>query len=128
VENPPQNDIPWMRAFENAPYSKTDDSMSWRPIGQNDAGSWPDSQGLFLRREAARVEGHGLYCSAWLELHQDDDGRLPRQEQLCRVAGFKPTMVIFFKDLFCLCKKHKLRLLIKPFNTFWMARSWKCYR
>jgi mannan endo-1,4-beta-mannosidase len=37
---------------------------------------------------------------------------------------FHPAMVRLWDDLFALCEKHGLRILLTPFDTFWMWDRW----
>jgi hypothetical protein len=128
MEHLPQNDMPWIRVCENAPYFETDEHVSWTPIGQNDAVTWPDFQGLFLRRDVAQVEGHMAYLAAhgvtcirmMMEYCHTGHRYLERP-----VGRFQPAMIAFWDDMFDLCQKYNIRLLITPFDTFWMAKRWK---
>jgi mannan endo-1,4-beta-mannosidase len=41
------------------------------------------------------------------------------------VGRFVPAMVQLWDDLFDLCDRHGLRLLLTPFDTFWMYLHWR---
>ncbi|OON65696.1 hypothetical protein B0919_23645 [Hymenobacter sp. CRA2] len=105
----------------------TDDGRPWTPIGQNDAVTWPELAGLFRRQNVAAVEGHLVWLAAhgvtvlrlMLEYCQTENRYLERP-----VGRFQPNMVQFWDDLFGLCEKHGLRLLLTPYDTFWMWRRW----
>src|SRR5213082_2426003 len=65
----PVPNIPWIETAPDAPYFVTDTGANWTPIGQNDAITWPDLQGAFLRKDMERVEQylqmlslHGVTC------------------------------------------------------------------
>ncbi|MVN75483.1 hypothetical protein GO988_04015 [Hymenobacter sp. HMF4947] len=111
-----------------APYFVTETGQNWTPIGQNDALTWPDLAGLFCRRNVAAVEGH----LAWLAAHGVTCLRLmleycqTEHRYLERPVGrFQPNMVRFWDDLFALCARYGLRVLLTPYDTFWMARRWR---
>ncbi|RYE91395.1 MAG: hypothetical protein EOO37_00410 [Cytophagaceae bacterium] len=111
-----------------APYFLTEDEQLWTPIGQNDALTWPDLAGLFQRRNLAAVEGH----LAWLAAHSVTCLRLmleycqTEHRYLERPVGrFQPHMVRLWDDLFALCAKYGLRVLLTPFDTYWMGRRWR---
>jgi hypothetical protein len=121
-------EIPWIEVAPGAPYFQTDRGESWTPIGQNDAITWPDLHGLFNRRGLEGVErylahlaAHGVTClRLMLEYAQDRHRYLER-----RVGELHPPMVQLWDDLFALCARHGLRILITPFDTFWMWLKWK---
>ena len=112
---------PGGRSFE------TTDGEPFLFIGQNDALSWPGLSGLFRRRDVAGVNTylHSLKSSGvtilrmMLEYAQDDSHFFERP-----AGKFNPTMVKFWDDLFELCARHGLRLLLAPWDNFWMARRW----
>ncbi|TIU05358.1 MAG: hypothetical protein E5W44_25990, partial [Mesorhizobium sp.] len=98
------------------------------PIGQNDAISWPELNRLFRRKDIAGVEAHlrwlrqsGVTClRLMLEYAQ------VRHRYFERPLGrFVPAMVRLWDDLFRLCEKHGLRILLTPFDTFWQWRHWR---
>ncbi|WP_292496125.1 hypothetical protein, partial [Mesorhizobium sp.] len=109
-------------------YFATEDGEPWMPIGQNDAISWPELNGLFRRKDIAGVEAHlrwlrqsGVTClRLMLEYAQ------VRHRYFERPLGrFVPAMVRLWDDLFRLCEKHGLRILLTPFDTFWQWRHWR---
>jgi hypothetical protein len=120
--------LPWITVAPAAPYFLTESGQSWTPIGQNDAITWPDLAGLFQRRNLAAVEGHlawlaahGVTClRVMLEYCQAEHRYLERP-----VGRFQPHMVRLWDDLFTLCAKYGLRLLLTPFDTYWMGRRWR---
>ncbi|MFL6196648.1 MAG: hypothetical protein ACJ75H_20870 [Thermoanaerobaculia bacterium] len=122
--------LPWIELAPHAPYFQTEDGRSWAPVGQNDAIIWPELEGLFRRRDLAGVErylanlaGHGVTCMRlMLEYAQG------RHRYLERPAGtFVPSMVQLWDDLFALCERHGIRILLTPFDTFWMWLKWKSH-
>ena len=125
---PPQ--LPWIEVAPGAPYFQTERGESWAPIGQNDAITWPDLEGLFRGRGLGSVErylaglaAHGVTClRLMLEYAQN------RYRFLERSAGvFHPPMVELWDDLFALCPRHGIRILLTPFDTFWMWKKWRSH-
>ncbi|TGD81911.1 hypothetical protein EU557_07800 [Hymenobacter wooponensis] len=106
----------------------TEQGTSWTPIGQNDAITWPDFAGLFRRKNMAAVEGHlawlaahGVTCLRFmLEYCQTENRYLERP-----VGRFQPNMVRLWDDLFALCERYGLRVLLTPYDTFWMWKRWR---
>lgn len=120
--------LPWIQVAPGAPYFVTEDGAPWTPIGQNDAITWPELQGLFRRKDLPSVDRH----LAWLAAHGVTCLRVMieyaqvRHRYLERPVGrFVPAMVQLWDDLFALCEKHGLRLLLTPFDTFWMFLHWR---
>ena len=54
--------LPWVQVAPGTPYFVTENGEPWHPIGQNDAISWPELEGLFRRKDIASVDRH----LAWL--------------------------------------------------------------
>ena len=120
--------LPWIQVAPDAPYFITENGNSWTPIGQNDAINWPEFDGLFRRKNMAAVEqhliwlaAHGVTCLRFmLEYCQTENRYIERP-----VGNFQPNMVRLWDDLFALCEKHGLRILLTPYDTFWMWIRWK---
>ncbi|CAN5868424.1 hypothetical protein BH24BAC1_BH24BAC1_17240 [soil metagenome] len=97
------------------------------PIGQNDAITWPELAGLFRRKDVSSVEKylaylaeHGVTClRLMLEYAQSENRYLERP-----VGKYQPNVVRLWDDLFSLCAKYGLRILLTPFDTFWMWLRW----
>ncbi|MDB5622184.1 MAG: hypothetical protein JWR39_747 [Devosia sp.] len=120
--------LPWISVAPGAPYFVDDTGAPWTPIGQNDAISWPELNGLFRRRDVASVEGH----LRWLKASGVTCLRLMleyahvRHRYFERPAGrYVPSMVQFWDDLFGLCERIGLRLLLTPVDTFWTWLHWR---
>ena len=111
-----------------APYFVTEHGAPWTPIGQNDAIEWVELRGLFRRRDLAGVEAHlrrlkrhGItvlrlmleYCHKG---HRYFEGP---------VGTYKPNMVRLWDDLFALCQRVGLRILLTPMDTFFQWTRWK---
>ncbi|WP_267379105.1 MULTISPECIES: hypothetical protein [unclassified Sphingomonas] len=120
--------LPWIRTAPGAPYFIDDTGANWTPIGQNDAITWPELAPLFRRRDLAAVERH----LAWLVEHGVTCLRLMveyaqvRHRYFERPAGVRvPAMVRLWDDLFALCERAGLRILLTPVDTFWMWIHWR---
>ena len=120
--------LPWIQVAPDAPYFITEEGENWTPIGQNDAITWPDFEGLFRRKNLHQVEGH----LAWLAAHGVTCLRLMLEyaqgehRYFEKPAGrVSPNMVRLWDDLFELCARYQIRILLTPFDTFWMWLRWK---
>lgn len=120
--------LPWIRRASAAPYFVDETGLSWTPIGQNDAITWPELADLYRRRDLPGVERHlrdlkesGVTC---LRLMLEYCHREHRY--LERPAGrFVPAMVRLWDDLIGLCRTVGLRVLLTPFDTFFLWRRWR---
>ncbi|HEY8382351.1 MAG TPA: hypothetical protein VIL09_09390 [Microvirga sp.] len=120
--------LPWIEIAPGAPYFVTDEGEAWTPVGQNDAISWIELNGIFRRRDLPAVEahlanlkGHGVTClRLMLEYAQVRHRYIERP-----VGTFVPAMVQLWDDLFALCERVGLRILLTPFDTFWTWLHWK---
>ncbi len=124
----PENASRWIERTPNAPYFQTEDGVAWHPIGQNDAISWKELNPLFGRKNVPAVEAylamlaaHGVTCMRlMLEYAQ------VRHRYFETAPGkWSRNVVQFWDDLFALCEKHSLRILLTPFDTFWMWLKFK---
>ena len=120
--------LPWIAVAGDAPYFIDDTGADWTPIGQNDAISWPELAPLFRRRDLAAVERH----LRWLVEHGVTCLRLMVEYAQVRHRYFDrppgtpvPAMVRLWDDLFALCERAGLRILLTPVDTFWMWRHWR---
>ncbi len=120
--------MPWIEVCPDAPYFRTDQGASWTPIGQNDAITWPELQGLYKQRDLATAEAylstlkdHGVTCLR-LMLEYSQGARHQFEKP---VGRFRPDMVRLWDDLFALCEKYGVRILLTPFDTFWLWIKWK---
>ncbi|TCD04358.1 hypothetical protein EYB45_08745 [Erythrobacteraceae bacterium CFH 75059] len=120
--------MPWVTTRPGLPYFVTEDGAAWTPIGANDAVSWPELAPLFRRRDPEAVErhlrwlaAHGVTCiRLMLEYAQGDHRYLER-----RVGTFAPNMVRFWDDLFPMLERTGIRVLLTPFDTFFMSNRWR---
>ncbi len=109
-------------------YFQTDDGKAWHPIGSNEAVSWRELNPLFRRKDVAAVESylamlaeHGVTCMRlMLEYAQ-----VRHRYFETAVGAWSPNMVRFWDDLFPLCEQYGIRILLTPFDTFWMWLHFK---
>lgn len=119
--------MPWIEVVKDAPYFVTDQGEAWTPIGQNDAITWPELKGVFLRKDLATAEAylqmlvqHGVTCLRLMLEYCHGENRY-----LEKPAGhFQPNMIRLWDDIFALCEKYGLRILLTPYDTFWMWLRW----
>ncbi|HUQ97068.1 MAG TPA: hypothetical protein VM010_05345 [Chitinophagaceae bacterium] len=119
--------LPWIVVKKGHPYFFTERGRSWTPVGQNDAITWPDLKGAFMGKDLAAVETYldklvdaGVTClRLMLEYCQGEHRYLEKP-----VGYFQPHMVTLWDMLFALCEKKGLRILLTPYDTFWMWRRW----
>ena len=120
--------LPWIQTYPDHAYFFTDKGDGWIPIGQNDAITWPDLKGLFLKKNPEKVEQyfsmlhqHGVNCMRLMMEYCHTENRYFEKP----VGHFHPHMVALWDDLFALAEKYSIRFLLTPFDTFWMRRRWK---
>jgi len=120
--------LPWIEVATGAPYFVTERGEPWTPVGHNDAINWAELNGLFRRRDLAGAERHLL----WLKEHGVTVLRLMleyaqvKHRYVERPMGvFVPNMVRLWDDLFGLCERIGLRILLTPFDTFWTWLHWR---
>lgn len=120
--------LSWIGCSAASPYFVDDEGCSWTPIGANDAITWPELAPLFRRRDPAAVERH----LRWLKAHGVTCIRLMleychgQHRYFERPAGsFTPNMVRLWEDLFSLLERVGLRVLLTPYDTFFMWNRWK---
>ncbi len=116
-----------IRVAPSGHYFETADQESFLFIGFNDAISWPGLNGLFARRDLATAKAYLAQVAASgvtvIRLMLEYTHRESRYFEK-PVGRFVPAMVRLWDDLFSLCAAHGLRVLLTPFDTFWMARRW----
>lgn len=120
--------LPWIHIDRNSPYFITEEGETWTPIGQNDAITWPEFAGLYNRKDVASAEryikmlaGNGVTClRLMLEYSQGTQHNFEKP-----VGRYRPMMIQLWDDLFALCEQYGLRILLTPFDTFWLWIKWK---
>ena len=122
--------LPWVTVRPGLPYFVTEHGAAWTPLGHNDAITWPELAGLFMRRDVPGVERHlrclrthGVTClRVMLEYGQGGHRWLERP-----AGAFAANMVRLWDDLFALCERVGLYLLLTPFDTFFLWRRWRSH-
>ena len=120
--------LSWIQVAADAPYFVDETGAPWTPIGHNDAISWTNLEGLFRRRDLPAVEAHlrMLVEHGVTVLRLMVEYAQVRHRYLERPAGvFVPAMVQLWDDLFAMCERVGLRLLLTPVDTFWMWLHWR---
>jgi len=117
-----------IRVLPGIPYFITGNGASWTPVGHNDAITWPELSPLFRRRDQQAVRRH----LAWLRDHGVTCIRLMLEychgehRYLERPVGkFVPNMVQLWDDLFALLEEVGIRVLLTPYDTFFMWIRWR---
>ncbi len=126
-ETRPLDRTGWIEVRPGLPYFVTETGEAWTPIGQNDAVSWPELDGLFRRRDLPGVERHlrSLKASGVTVLRLMLEYGQGEHRYLERPAGrFVPNMVRLWDDLFAMCERVGLRLLLTPYDTFFLWIRW----
>jgi hypothetical protein len=119
--------LPWIGVAPHAPYFVTDDGEPWTPIGHNDAISWEDLKGLYGRRNLPAAEAYlqGLADSGVTCIRLMMEYAQSRHRYFERPLGhFVPRMVQLWDDLFAMCERLGLRILLTPFDTYWTWLHW----
>ena len=119
--------LPWIEVCKNSPYFRTEEGDIWTPIGQNDGISWPELRGLYRRQDVGKAEAylklladHGVTClRLMLEYSQGTQHHFEYP-----VGQPRPDMVQLWDDLFAMCERYGLRILLTPFDTFWLWLKW----
>ena len=120
-------ELAWIRVAADAPYFVDEGGAAWTPVGQNDALTWPEFEGLLGRRDLPRVERHLRWLKAsgvtvlrlMLEYCHFENAFLERP-----AGAFDPLMVQGWDDLVALCRRVGIRLLLTPFDTFFTWNNW----
>ena len=96
-------------------------------FGANDSIMWPGLQPLRDRRDVAATEaylksfadGGANSIRLFLEYAHDDHWYFEKP-----VGTVQPHMKQLWDDLFDLCERFNLRVLLAPWDNFWMSRRW----
>ncbi len=118
-----------LRVGASGRYFGTADGAPFLFIGANDALTWPGLAPLFRRRDVGAVDAYLGDLAAngvtTLRLMLEYAHREHRYFEQPRAGVFNPHLVRYWDDLFGLCEAHGLRVLLAPWDNFWMARRWK---
>ncbi len=119
--------LPWIVRAPGAPYFMTEAGETWTPIGQNDAISWHELNGLVARRDLDAVRNHLM----WLKSQGVTVLRLMLEYAETEAFFFehpagqvRPAMVQLWDDLFDLVEAAGLRVLLTPMDTYFHWVRW----
>ena len=125
TEEPP---LRWIEIRPGLPYFVTEDGDAWTPVGQNEAISWAEFEGLGERHDLASVErylrwnkAHGVTCLRFMLEYAEGEKHYFENP----IGAFRPEMVQLWDDLFSLCERTGIHLLLTPVDTFWMRVRWR---
>ncbi len=117
-----------LRVAPGGRYFETFEGEPFLFVGYNDAVSWPGLDGLFQRRDLpavraylANIAAHGVNCVRLMLEYVHFDGRYFEEP----AGTFNPAMLQLWDDLFAMCEELGLRVLLAPWDNFWMTRRWK---
>jgi len=116
-----------IRVAPGGRYFETFDGDPFLFLGPNDAISWPGLAGLYRRRDLSAADAYLEAMAAggvtilrlMLEYAHRDGWYFERP-----AGTFNPILVRLWDDLFAGCARHGIRVLLTPWDTFWMARRW----
>ena len=116
-----------IRVAPSGRYFETFEEQPFLFIGFNDAISWLTLQGLYRRKDVASVEAYLQHLVAngvntlrlMLDYAHFDTHLLENP-----VGVFNPHIVALWDDLLARCREYGLRVLLTPWDTFWLSRRW----
>lgn len=116
-----------IRVSPGGRYFETTDGEPFLFIGPNDAITWPGLAGLYRRRHLDEVDvyleslaRHGVTVLRLMLEYVHREHRYFERP----VGRFNPALVQLWDDLFARCEEYGLRVLLTPWDNFWMARRW----
>jgi hypothetical protein len=119
--------LPWVTTKPKSCYFWTEDGNPWTPIGQNEAISWLKLRSLYDRADVPAVEEYlqmlkqsGVNCIR-MALEYWDEEWFNFETKL---GEFNPTLVTFWDDLISMCERYEIRIVLTPFNGYWLRREW----
>ena len=117
-----------IRVAPGGRYFETFDGEPFLFLGPNDAVSWPSLKGLYRRRDIAGVEAYlrNLAENGVNTLRLMLEYAHVNTRFFERPAGrFNPPMVRLWDDLFQRCERFGLRVLLAPWDNYWLAIRWR---
>ncbi|HEX8234433.1 MAG TPA: hypothetical protein VF600_00605 [Abditibacteriaceae bacterium] len=116
-----------IRVAPGGRYFETFDGQPFLFLGPNDAVNWPSLNGLYRRRDIAGVESYlqnmaenGVNMLRIMLEYAHVNTRFFE-----RPAGrFNPSMIRLWDDLFARCERFGIRVLLAPWDNYWMALRW----
>jgi hypothetical protein len=120
--------MPYIQVAPGGRYFMTEDGRPFLVVGHNDAMPWPT---LHHMRNEADLHVTEAYIQdlarrgvtvlrIMLEYCQDNKWFFEKP-----VGNVRPEAVQYWDNLIGLCERHKMRLLILFWDTFFMSRRWK---
>ena len=116
-----------LRVAQGGRYFETFEGEPFLFIGANDALTWPGLAPLFRRQDVGAVEAYlrglkqnGVTVLRLMLEYAHGENRYFEKP----VGRFVPNMVRLWDDLFDLCEAAGLRVLLAPWDNFWMSRRW----
>lgn len=117
-----------IRVAPGGRYFETFDGQPFLFIGANDAITWPGLAGLFRNKDPEAVDAYladlaqnGVTILRLMLEYVHREHRYFERP----AGGFNPAMVRLWDDLFAGCERHGLRVLLAPWDNFWMSRRWR---
>ncbi len=120
--------LPWVHPAPGAPYFMLETGEPWTPVGANEAITWPELAGLFRQRDLPGVEAHlaGLVARGVTVIRLMLEYAQGNHRFIERPAGrFVPAMVRLWDDLFDICERVGMRVLLTPFDTYFQRVRWQ---
>jgi hypothetical protein len=98
----------------------------WTPIGHNEALTWVHLASLLTSPQTAReyfetLARCGVTCLRLMLEYCQGNGHFFERP----VGRFNPRVVRMWDHLIALAERHHVRLLLTPFDTFWMWKRWQ---
>ncbi|PWK06586.1 hypothetical protein [Tumebacillus permanentifrigoris] len=108
-------------------YFQFEDGTPFVIIGANEAMTWPDLDGLYSNTNMKRTEAylqmlhdHGVNTiRVMAEYSQDGVHNFESP-----LGTYTPETISYWDQLFQLCEKYDLYVLLTPWDTFWMSKNW----
>ena len=127
VQEPVSGSLSPIRVAQGGRYFETFDGEPFLFVGPNDAITWPGLEGLYRRKDLRSVDSYleslatqGVTVLRLMLEYAHREGRYFEKP----VGHFNPAMVRLWDDLFARCERYGLRVLLLPWDNFWMARRW----
>jgi hypothetical protein len=104
--------MPWIEVAKDTPYFITDEGEDWMAFRQKDLAA--------VERHFKWLVQHGVTCLRLMLEYCHGEHRYFEKP----VGSFRPNMIRLWDDIFALCEKYGLRILLTPYDTFWMWHRW----
>ncbi len=121
------SNLPWIHVSRSSPYFVTETGDPWTPVGHNDSITWPALHGIYRGKDLESVDRYlemlarrGVTVLRLMLEYSEGDNRYFEEP----AGKYNPHMIRVWDELFALCARHGLRILLTPFDTFWMWIRW----